>query len=302
MFKSLGTALFSSLCLSAVLTSGCGSDQALGNSSVIDRTTRPLSIGSILELNGSYDPACLQRGGSAWSLSQPGFESPTNAPLSVVLNDAGCTLYLTSFRVGTMAASELYLPPAPVPLGSSYLASGVPFRKDPQDPVAFYANVQIQPDLSFSGPFTVQAVYSEDIQATSLQLNSSSSVVSAQLAAAGVLAPDYVPSIAGLAYQVDAQGVVQSVSGSLMLSVQSVLGQSYVLDAGLLSQNPSYAELDAAFLLGVPMPLSGVSMIPAETFGLVGLSLAAPVVRNLILANETAGTRSYQMIRITFAQ
>ena len=303
MFKSFVPSFLSSLFFGALVLSGCGSELAPGSASVLDRTSKPLSLGSVLELNGSYDPACLQRGGQSWSLGLNDFQSLTHAPLSVVLSDAGCTLYVTSFRLGTLEASQLYMPPSALQLTDSFFAMGVAFRAEPMAPVAFYANLRILPDVSFQGPFTVQAVYSEDVQATSVQLSPTAfSSVSAQLTAGGVPAPDYVASFADLAFQVDAQAVVQSVSGFATLGPQNVMGQSYVVDTGQLSANPTYGELDAAYLSGAPMPLSGGGMIPAEAFALAGQSLATPVVRNLIVVNEAAGTRSYQLIRITFAQ
>jgi hypothetical protein len=304
MFTTLRTSFLSSLFLGALVFTGCGQQVAPGSASVLDRTTRALAIGSVLELNGSYDPGCIERQGQVWSVGLGDFQSLTNAPLSVVLNDAGCVLYVTSFRVGTQAVSQLYLPPVPVALGADFFAAGVPFRLDPQEPVAFYANLRIEPDTSFQGPFTVTALYSEDVQATSLQVGpTSSSQVSAQLAAAGVPAPGIKASFTDLGFQVDAQGVVQSVAGYATLTVESVAAQSFIVEVGQLGETPSYAEVDAAFLAGVQMPMSGpTGMIPAGAFGLAGQSLATPLVRNIILANEEAGTRSYQLIRITFAQ
>lgn len=303
MFTTLRTPFLSSLFLGAVLFTGCGQSVAPGSASVLDRTTRALTIGSVLELNGSYDPACIQRQGQSWSLGLNEGQSLTNAPLSVVLNDAGCTLYVTSFRVGNQEVSQLYQPPAPIALGASFSAMGAPFRLDPQEPVAFYANLRIQPDVSFQGPFTVQALYSEDVQATSLQLSpTATSAISAQLGAAGVPAPDY-QAYSGLLIQADAQGMVQDVQGYVRLAMQTVAGQSWVLEAGQLGASASYAELDSVFLAGMPTPISGEEVkVPAEAFGLVGQSLAMPLVRNLIVMHEEAGTRSYQLIRITFGQ
>lgn len=303
MFKSLVPSFLSSLFLGALVMTGCGSEVAPGSASVLDRTTRPLTLGSVLELNGSYAPACVQRQGQSWSLGLGDFQSLTHAPLSVVLNDAGCTLYVTSFRVGTPEASQLYQPSNPLQLTASFFAMGVPFRRDVQEPVAFYANLRILPDTSFQGPFTVQAVYSEDVQATSVQLNPTSSLtVSAQLAVAGVPAPDYQARFTDLSFQVDAQNGVQSASGFVALEPQSVAGQSYVVEMGQLGPNPAYAELDAAYLSGTPTPLSAGAMVPVEALGLLGQSLATPLVRNLLVVNQEAGIRSYQLIRITFAQ
>lgn len=300
MSKVLSGLFIASTLFGTTLFGACGSSAATGRASVIDAAARDLALGSVQELSGDYGVTCSQRSGG-WSLGLGSSPALSNPPLSVLLGDSACVLSLTSMRLGEGASSELFYADAPLPIGGTYLLTGIPFRKAPLGPVEFYANVRMLPDTSFSGDFAVQVIYSKDLGTASVGLNADPAVASASASAAGVPVPEYTLSTSGMSFRVDQLKVVQSVSGQIDLSPQGTSGQAYAIDPDTLGVAPTYAAVDAAFALGTKIPISGVNSIPAEAFGLVGLSLAVPVRRNLLIANEQSGARSYQVITITFS-
>lgn len=300
MFKSVRNSVISSVLLAACFVTGCGQHDVLGRGDLVDRTNQALSVGSLLEINGTFGAGCTQRSGD-WSVGLGDFSSLTHSPLSVLLNDAACTLSLTSIRAGSQIADALYFPPAPIPLSAGYQLSGSPFRKMPMDAPAFFANTRILPDMSFAQDFVLQSVYSQDPSATSLSRNADFAVVYGGAMAVGVPQPDYGATATNMSFQVDALKIVHSVAGQVDLTAQLVGGQSYVIDLGTLGEQPAYAQVDAVYSLGSPVALSGINpSIPATAFGLVGQPLLTPVQRNIVIANEVSGVRSYQIISITF--
>jgi len=108
--------------------------------------------------------------------------------------------------------------------------------------------------------------------------------------------PDYVLDVTGILLVTDADGIVQSASGSATLTEGSVLGQRYVVvdAAGLDTQ----ATLDEAYLGGDDSPLG--SEIAASEFMLEGDDLGTPTKRTVIIANGSNGVRAYQAFEVTF--
>jgi hypothetical protein len=302
MYKTLRNAFITSLFIGHGMMAACGSGgaQVDGSGTSINRTKQALSLGSAMEINGMYGPNCAQRSGE-WSVGLIGFGLLTNSPLSVVMNDPNCKLLVTSMRFGSSQSNTLYAADAPIQLDANYQTAGSPFRKQVGDLPSLYANFRIQPDLSFSRDFSVQALYSDDPGSTALISNADFVVASGTALGGNVPAPDYSAFATGLHFQVDAGKIVQSVSGQMDLSLQQVYGQTYVIDS-TLSDVSDYSLVDAAFLAGTPQTLAATDPnIPAAEFGLVGYQLQSPVQRNVIIANEVAGVRSYQIITISFS-
>jgi hypothetical protein len=121
-------------------------------------------------------------------------------------------------------------------------------------------------------------------------------VVEVSAVAQRVDAPDYTLDVSTLVLVADAENVVQSATGSAVLRVERVVGQSYVVvaAAGL----DSYADLDEAFSAASKTAVT--LSIPMSAFTLLQADLTTPQVRTLILANISEGVPSYQAFEVTF--
>jgi hypothetical protein len=131
-------------------------------------------------------------------------------------------------------------------------------------------------------------------------------VVESSAAAEVVPVPDYTLRIGGLELLADALDIVQSATGSAVLTARFVPGQSYVVSVA--ARLLTYAEIDAAYGAGPPRALTEVIPptlpptveLPADDFMLVDADLTASVRRTLIVANSINEVRSYQLFAITF--
>lgn len=299
-YQNLFTNVVSSLLLTVPMLAGCGEQTVRPTVSLVDRTTKALSLGTFLEVNGDYGAGCTNRSGS-WSVGLGAFNNPTNPPLTVVKNDTSCTLSASSVRIGAVTSNSLYSPASSIQLGTLFASNGSAFAAAMGDPVAFYGNLRVTPDLSFNTDFVIDMVYSEDPSLVSASKLANYAVQSASASAGAVSPPDYSLDLTGLSLQVDANKIVQSASGSATLNDVSVSGQSYVASTNDLGATPSYAAVDAEFQAGMASAITGNNpMLAASLFSLGGANLSSGLLRTLIVASDVAGTRSYEVFRITF--
>lgn len=77
-------------------------------------TTQALTAGSVTSVNGTYGAGCTGRSGS-WSARVSGTDPLTYPPLTVVRNNAGCSLTLTS-----LVADQTYTGSPSIPLATAY--------------------------------------------------------------------------------------------------------------------------------------------------------------------------------------
>ena len=230
--------VLSSLSLALPLLVGCGSPDVHPTVILTDHSTKALSLGSFMEINGAYGTGCTNRTGS-WSVGIGGFTGLTNPALSVIRNDLGCSLSASSVRIGSGLSGQLYSPAAALALGASFASSGSAFNQMMSDPVAFYGNLRIQPDLSFANDFILGMVYSEDPNLVSASQLADYAVQSATATADGVSAPDYSVDVTGLSMQVDVNKIVQTTGGNAVLTAGTIAGQSFVVSSNDLGASPS---------------------------------------------------------------
>lgn len=300
-FNKITSRLFASVTFtSALALAACGGGVADSQVQFIDRTTQGLTLGSLLEVNGTYGAGCTERTG-AWSIGISGFTALDNEVLSVIKNDAGCVLSVTGIRVGSEMGNTLYAAASSLALSDTYSNAGIAFRENPMDPVAFYSNARLTPDATFGSNFTVQVLYSDDSSQVSASKNATYEVKTASASSSNVTPPDYTIDMSGLALQVDADKIVQGASGSVVLNDGMVGGQNYVVTTTDLGASPSYAAVDAAFTGGTVTAISGLApSIPNSAFSLTGLDLTSAKKRYLIVSHEVSGTRSYEVFTVTF--
>ena len=124
---SLGVGLVAVLSQAACSVDGI----AYGDAVATDQTTKALTVGELLSVNGTYGALCSNRTG-AWSLEIAANAPIDNTALSVDLNDAACVLTLTSVNT---SAGTILADPAIV-LTASYQATASSFGT----PVEFYAS------------------------------------------------------------------------------------------------------------------------------------------------------------------
>lgn len=291
------------LTLSLSLVMGCGDQAVLPSVKLVDRTTKALSIGAFTEISGSYGHGCTNRSG-AWSIGLNGYTALAHPSLSVPQGDIGCELSVSAVRAGSPAGNTLYSLGDSLSLGLSFWQTSPPFKRNLGSPADFYANMRVTPDLTFTSDFTIDMIYSEDPSLLTTSLLASyyeEPVVRSSVTSAGISAPDYRLDISGLAVQVNDQKVVRSAVGSAALLTRLVPGQSYVVSNLNLGEGPSFGDVDAAFLGGAKWPLGPLpptNLVPADVFELIGADLSTSAIRTLIVANEVAGARSYEVFEI----
>ncbi len=118
--------------------------------------------------------------------------------------------------------------------------------------------------------------------------------------AQSIASPDYTLDLA-LAVEVDANNIVQSVTGTATLIDGSITGGGYYVDQGVLPAHPTYAELDSAQSAATTTAIGGANpSIAASSFGLDGVDLTTPAVRTVVIQRVVADVRSYQTLAVTF--
>ena len=104
--KTSGVKFFAAALAIAAMPA-CGmNDDVSALPETTDRTTHALTLGDILELNGSYGAGCKNRSGD-WSVPFISLESQTNPALSVLKNNSACVLTLKTARIGADEMSAL---------------------------------------------------------------------------------------------------------------------------------------------------------------------------------------------------
>ncbi len=245
-----------------------------------------LTGAGLLSVNGSYGAGCKEREGD-WSVAVATDATLDNPELSVVMNDADCVLTLTAIRT-----TSGLLPATPsIGLAADYASTPASFGT----PVLLYANAKLS-NAEFSADFVIDLVFSDDPALPVASHSSSFAIASAAASESAVSAPNYTIDMTGISVQVDEANVVQTASGAAELTANSVTGQTVVMSSG--STLTTYAEIDAAYLAGTPASLT--LALSASFFDLTGATLTGGLVRNLIIANELGGVRSYQVFKITF--
>lgn len=299
--RNLFTASLFTLALAPV--AGCGGEavSVSGAGEAFNRSGQLLSIGDVLEINGTYGAGCLTRTGG-WSVATSMLSSTTNPVLDVVRANSGCTLTVNALRIGaTEASAQDYVADSPFQLGSSFQAAGSAFRLNAGQPIALYANARVMPDMSFSSDFMIEMIYSADAGAVSANVGAAYEVVASTAVAAGVPAPDYGIDATGINLQVDANSMVTAAAGAVVLQDMNQLGETYVISATDFGVAPVYGVVDSAYTAGTPEPISGANpAIAAAAFNLMGSSLLSPLPRSIIIAHEASGVRSYQVVAIRF--
>lgn len=299
--RNLFTASLFALALAPV--AGCGGEtvSVSGAGEAFNHSGQLLSIGDVLEINGTYGAGCLTRTGG-WSVATTMLSSTTNPALDVVRANSDCTLTVNALRIGsTEASAQTYTADVPFQLGNSFRATGASFRLSPSQPVALYANARVLPDMSFSNDFMIEMIYSADAGAVSANVGAAYEVVTSTAVATGVLAPDYGIDATGINLQVDANSMVTAASGAVVLQDMNQLGETYVISATDFGVAPVYGDVDLAYTNGSAQPISGPNpMIAAAAFNLTGANLVTPLPRSIIIAHEDSGVFSYQVIAIRF--
>ncbi len=300
MYRTALRRFLSVTTLACSLLTGCGPSEVKPRLDPIDHFTSALSLGSLLEVNGSYGTNCLNRSGS-WSTGIAGFSSLTNPQLSVIKDDTACDLSLSSLRIGTVMTNKLYSPASAMALGSSYANSGTALKDDPMNPIAMYLNARITPDLSFTSDFTIQMVYSDDPRLATGTKAASYGIAQSSVSAGSVTPPDYTLSLSNLSIEADAGNIVLSVSGTADLTDVMTTGQQYAITSTNLGATPTIAEVEADFAAATQYAISGANpSIPGARFNLGSQNLTNGVTRNLIIQNLVSGTASYERFLITF--
>lgn len=275
---------------STQLVTGCEnaeSGDVGGRTVVFDHRTQDLLGSDLASANGSYGAGCTNRTGS-WSLEIASGATLDHDALSVVRNDTTCVLTLTELR---LADNSLVTATPALTLGTSYQASASAFGS----PAAFYANAKLSA-ASFASDFVLTLLFSDDSDLVSGDHTATFAVQTATVSAQAVDAPDYMLDVSGLVLQTDTNDVVQTATGSALLTAGSATGTRYaVVDADGLT---SYEDVDTAYLAATSAAIA--SSIPASAFALVSDDLTTAQTRTLIIANVANGVRSYQVFEVTF--
>jgi hypothetical protein len=270
-----------------------------------DRGSASLTVTSVMAIKGTYGPACVERAG-AWTIPLNGYVlTAGETALSVEGADVGCTLSVTEVKAGDVASPLSYRTTASFLLATTYAERGVAFSLDGTGPTIFYANFRAEPDLAFMANFVVRMLYSDDVAETDLTYITRYEVSEGTATVGLSVAPNATLSLAALDVRVTSGNVVRRAAGGATLTQGSVVGGSYFIDADTLGASPSYAVVDAAYLAAAAtvVPLVGdTQLIPAAAFGLLGLDLATPKRRNVVVVRVESGVPSYQLFQITFAR
>lgn len=270
----------------------------------LDRTTQALTAVEIHSANGTYGPACINRGEDEyWSVAVgAGVEAGDLAhwPLSVVQGDTDCTLTLQQLVLFDGAEADDPIDAvAPIALGaawgtaSSFLDGG--------DAIIFFANAMLD-SVAFDVDFTLTILFSDDadIAAQAVEHPSGWYVVEGSTATESVDAPAY-DMADNLHIETNLSDIVTNAWGSidLTLGAEAQAGQHYVV-VELDLAAASYDDVHEAFATVLAVALPDPSNIPSDDFNLLGQDVSGEVVRTLIIRNEYEGVASYQTFTFSF--
>lgn len=305
---TVGRSSVFALAFGSALLAGCGGPGVIGDTFSATNLSQ-IPIGTIVGLSGTYgngtciDPTSAKGAkradGSTWA------DPPTSAKdsLSVVTNDVGCGLNITSALVSSGGATQKYTASAPLPLSGAYQAMATSFSyTDPTGKTSqLYANADLTP-ADFSANFIINLVYSDNpgsVSAISIP-GSYATVFPNAIMATGVAVPADNLDFSKVSFMKDANNLVISVSADPTFIVGSPAGSGYVISMGACPSTQTGA--DATYRNGAPIPIT--THPTAADLGLVvGTNLSSPVEHCMIVANcsaQTATICSYQLFDITF--
>lgn len=276
----------------------CVDEESTVATPTVATASEPLTVNGsgnavVQALSGTYGAGCNARSGS-WSTPIGAYASTmSNSQLSVVLNDADCVLTLTAVRIDDVE----YEPTATLDLSSSYAGSPLTFSTGSP---AFYANFKVSPS-NFSSAFTITMYASND--ATNVPTSRAATYATVAPTGSSSLnpPPDYGSDASGVTITTDAGQVVQSASGNVVLTVGSVVGETYVLKTSGSLTTSDNAAVHTAYNAGTPVTITGspFNVTPANLGITVGVT-TLPKTSYIIIANTANGVNTYQVITVTF--
>jgi len=252
------------------------------------------AVASFQAINGTYGAGCTTRSGE-WSTAIGNFSGALAHPtLSVVKNDATCVLTLTSLMIN----DRTYAPGETLALSSMFASSALSFATTG---APFFANAKITPD-DFSSDFTFDLFVSDDVSTVAGSATADFAAVGASTNVALNPAPDYAIDSSGVQMTSDANAVLQSLSGNLVMSQGQVAGAAYVIYTGPLDTSNN-AAVNAAYQAGTEIAISEASFdVAAADMGLVVGTTVLPQTRYIIVRNTTNAVTTYEAIPVTFNQ
>ncbi len=257
-------------------------------------------------IDGTYTSCLTKTDGALWSVGINGFAGTLdNSLLEVVKNNTPCQIRIAQLQLGGVK----YEASTPLLLGSSFLGSPIAFTKGGATTPDFYANAKITPG-DYSADFRIDIVYSSDpASATASQTATYFFVYADPVAATQVPAPDYSANISSISFQVDANNIIQTASGTGVFSEGDQAGQEFAIipASSFIGDKTNYEDVLSNFTAASKVSIVGTSfVIPAtgiNSFNLVGKDTGGPgYVVLVIVANtdEDSGVVSLQVYTITF--
>jgi hypothetical protein len=200
-----------------------------------------------------------------------------------------------------LIGSSKYVPASTVTLTDSFAGTAIAYTEEMMTAVAFYANLKLS-DASFTSTFAISLLYSDDAALASAgSAQSTYKYNSITATQSSVVPPDYTVDGSGVSVQTDSNKTISDVAGSIALTDGMVTGQAYVVSSTDLGATPSFDDIDAAYLAGTPVTISGQDpTVAAADLDLVGESLSGgDITRAVIVAHIVNNTRAYQVITLT---
>lgn len=285
----------------AAAVTGCadpsgGDDVLKGSAEATSKATDALTIGDVQWVNGTYGGSCDgHTSGAAWSIAinilKIDEDTLTNAPLSVVKNNAGCTLTLTEIM-----ADQIYAADPAIALDDTYAASPSEFGASPGD-INFYGNARLVP-ADFSSNFSLHFLFSDDPNALGTNNDATSATWTGASVGTEVSAPNYVIDD-NIMVKTDSGHVVTDALGSLNLTSGGISGDYYFIDlAGAITPSTSFEDVDAAYALADTVLMT--DNIDASAFRLVGDDLDSHPKRSVVIHRAESHVAAYQVLQVTF--
>ncbi len=302
--RSMKDGLVASL-LAIAASAGVGGCSSAGpqtltpTAETIARTSEALTSGAILWVDGTYGAGCVSRSGS-WSLRVSGSATMDNPALSVIQDNTACVLTLTS-----IVADQTYTAAPSIAMGTSYAGTASSFAPSGGGSLAFYGNAELSSG-SFGSNFVVTFVYSDNPSLATGALTAQYVSVTATSTATDINSPNYTLDLVSgaLTVNIDANYVVESVSGTVILDNGTITGGAYFVDQGVLGSSPTFSQIDTAYSAASPAPttISGSNpSVAASALGLVGVNLTSTAYRTVVIQRLVSGVPSYQTFRIAFS-
>jgi len=277
---------------------GCGDvnqdDDASPHARLIDKRSDALLSSEIQSINGTYGAGCVARASGNWSLAVTGSPTLDHTALTVVKNNTACGLTLTGIHA-TGDGGTAYAASSNIALGASYAGGASSFGS----PIKFYANALLS-DATFADDFSLTLLFSDNPTTASASNTATFVVATASAATSGVAAPDYTMGIGTVGVVTDANNLVTSVSGNVVLTHVATDATHYVIYTG--SAGSTYASINTAYLTGTPTSVASGSVSFATSLFLTAgtTNISSSPVKTLIVANLSNGVRSYKAFAITF--